>query len=157
MLSCSIPFNPIYHITIDGRVINTKTGRELKQQVSKGYQRLMLCNKGVERMFTLHRLLGEAFLPRSCEFSAITIDHIDRNKSNNNLSNLRLADTKTQNQNRIQIGKSGHQYIRQQGNYYEVYFTKNQKYCFSKRFKNLEDAIKCRDEYLTKFRTANSV
>lgn len=149
MLSYAIPFNPIYHITIDGRVINTKSGRELKQQISKGYKRLMLCNKGTEKMFFVHRLLGEAFLPHSCEFSSITIDHIDRNKLNNDLSNLRLADMKTQNLNRIQIGKSGHQYINIRSHGYEVYFTKNKKCCFSKSFQNLQDAIRCRDEYLS--------
>ena len=46
----------------------------------------------------IHRLVALAFIPNPDNLP--TIDHIDRNKSNNNVNNLRWADRQTQNNNR---------------------------------------------------------
>ena len=101
MLKASIPDFPNYDIYIDGRVVSRKTGKEMKisKQKRDGYYCCNLTNNGKQRVYSIHRLLGECFMVYSCDFKEITIDHIDRNRTNNELSNLRLADRYLQNQN----------------------------------------------------------
>jgi len=84
------------------------------------------CNAGLYYCITLykdkkkytkkiHRLVGLVFLPNPDNLP--TIDHIDRNKSNNNVNNLRWADHQTQNDNRKPFfhykkkNKTGERYI----------------------------------------------
>jgi HNH endonuclease len=89
--------NDTYEITIDGTVINTKTGRILKTHVSgsdykegKGYKTLRL---GKGKHYTVHRLVANAFLPAPTSEGCV-IDHIDRNRQNNHASNLRWVSHK---------------------------------------------------------------
>ena len=56
---------------------------------SRGYTEHKLWKDGKFHGKHLHRLLGEAFLPNP--ENKPTIDHIDRNPANNELSNLRWA------------------------------------------------------------------
>lgn len=66
---------------------------------NKGYYRLPLCKYGKTKYFHIHRLVAETFIPNI--ENKPTVDHIDRNKLNNNVSNLRWATYKEQNTNRI--------------------------------------------------------
>jgi tricorn protease-like protein len=155
MLSCAIPFNPIYHITIDGRVINTKTDYELKQHKDfKGYMATTLSKNGKVKTFKIHRLLCEAFLPHNECFSNIQIDHINRKKDDNRLINLRMTNPSHNMINRdFPVGKSGIKNIIKRENRYVCRICRNNRFVIDKSFKNLEDAIRCRDEYLIRFRT----
>lgn len=65
---------------------------------NRGYYRLPLCKYGKIKYYHIHRLVAEAFLPN--EENKPTVDHIDRNRLNNNVSNLRWATYKEQNKNR---------------------------------------------------------
>ncbi len=63
-------------------------GRILKLSPSKGkYLYVGLSNKGVVQMYSVHRLIIETFLG----YSDLCCDHIDENKQNNYLSNLRYV------------------------------------------------------------------
>ena len=66
----------------------------MKQYVDKcRYLRIILCGEK-RKTILVHRLVAMSFLE---DFSTdLQVDHIDRNRQNNNLSNLRMA-TKTQN------------------------------------------------------------
>ena len=64
----------------------------------KGYYRLPLCNNGINKYYFVHRLVAEAFKPN--KENKPTVDHIDRNKTNNCVSNLRWATYKEQIANR---------------------------------------------------------
>ena len=66
-----------------------------------GYQRVMI-NK---RYYSFHRIIGFVFLGLDIENKKIQIDHIDRNKLNNQVSNLRIA---TQQQNMWNRGFKGY-------------------------------------------------
>lgn len=50
------------------------------------------------KLYLVHRLVARAFLPNPDNLP--TVDHLDRNPSNNSVDNLRWADMKTQTDNR---------------------------------------------------------
>ena len=53
-------------------------------------------NKGTQKTYLHHRIIGYAFLGLDIDNVFTCIDHIDRNRINNNWLNLRLV-TKQQN------------------------------------------------------------
>lgn len=62
----------------------------LKQQIDKnGYHYVRLYNEDGWKYFKIHRLVAEAFIPNP--ENKPTVDHIDRDKNNNNVNNLRWA------------------------------------------------------------------
>ena len=65
---------------------------------NKGYYRLPLCKYGEIKYFHIHRLVAEAFIPNP--ENKPTVDHINRDKLNNCLDNLRWATYKEQRANR---------------------------------------------------------
>ena len=76
----------------DGRVICTK-GRELELRLNRGYLRVTLTKHGKSNSFFVHRLVGFAFL-ESTYFENATIDHIDTDRTNNNVENLKWCTLK---------------------------------------------------------------
>ena len=88
-----------YLVSNFGNIKNSKTNRILKlKNDSKGYKLINLYKNGKSKTFTVHRLVGNAFLenPDNKEM----IDHIDENKANNNVKNLRWATRKDNGYNR---------------------------------------------------------
>lgn len=76
-----------YSVNSHGQVRNDKTNRTLKQTVStSGYLFVQLFKKKAYMKY-VHRLVGEAFIPNPDNLPQI--DHIDGNKQNNAVSNLR--------------------------------------------------------------------
>ena len=76
-----------YSVSNKGEVRNDKTGRILKKTVStSGYLFVQLFDKKTYMKY-IHRLVGEAFIPNP-DFLP-QIDHIDGDKKNNDVSNLR--------------------------------------------------------------------
>lgn len=98
---------PNYQISTQGRIINRKTLRFLEGSVKKdGYRRVNLSEKGIGKVFLIHRLVAMAFIPIA-DPDKFTIDHIDRNRDNNILSNLRWANAKDQAANRVATDRRG--------------------------------------------------
>ena len=88
---------PGYQICRDGIIKNKRTGYILTQTVcSKGYHRIRI--SGINKL--VHRLVYEHFGDFPDDLPNYQIDHIDRNKSNNHISNLRLATTTQNNANK---------------------------------------------------------
>ncbi len=89
---------PYYFVSRCGKVFSSKNGRwgqrkelrELKQHIdARGYYNVRLTNekyrkKGITK--NIHRLVGETFLERPPNTE---IDHINRNKLDNRIENLR--------------------------------------------------------------------
>lgn len=92
---------PNYSISNLGNVKNNRTGKLLKGRLSrKGYLRVGLYSdddKTKNKNISIHRLVGDSFLENPDNKSSI--DHIDRNKQNNNISNLRWATNEEQSRN----------------------------------------------------------
>jgi hypothetical protein len=73
-----------YEVSNEGRVRKGK--RILKSWTSTGYKKVILCNDGVRKSITVHRLVAMAFLKQGK--NQIWINHKDCNKSNNKVENL---------------------------------------------------------------------
>jgi hypothetical protein len=77
-----------YFVSNKGNVKNNKTNKILKPQLMKiGYYRVSLSKNGKVKQYYIHRLVYSAFNNNNLDDSIL--DHIDRNKLNNNLQNLR--------------------------------------------------------------------
>ena len=82
-----------YLVSNFGNIKNSKTNRILKQSNhTQGYKQINLSKNGKLKKFKVHRLVGIAFLENPGEKPMI--DHIDKNKENNNVKNLRWATSK---------------------------------------------------------------
>jgi hypothetical protein len=137
---------PRYLIYSDGRVWSKfGKGRFLStNSMRRGYKYVNLCNNSNDHFkYPIHRLVAEHFIYNPDDKPEV--DHIDRNKSNNNVNNLRWV---TKSENKINrnthnmIGKTGHKYICSAGKRgYEVRFVRDKKYIGRRSFKNKIDAI----------------
>lgn len=84
----TISEKPNYEINDNGQVRNKKTGRILKVSKRKdGYCQVMLGRKTTP--LYIHRLVAEAFIPNPKKMSQV--DHINGNKSDNKVENLRWS------------------------------------------------------------------
>ncbi len=76
-----------YTIDIYGHVYNTKRKRYLKGGISHGgYLRVGLRKNNIPKSYSIHRLVAKAFIPNP--LNKPCINHIDRNKTNNIVTNL---------------------------------------------------------------------
>jgi hypothetical protein len=101
----AIPDHITYGATRDGRIICLRTEKEVKQcEDASGYKWVWLTNKDGTNHYLVSRLIAATFIPRT-DVTKNEVDHIDRNRGNNNVSNLRWADDYDQSINRIGWGK----------------------------------------------------
>ena len=130
---------PNYLIYPDGRVYSKKRKIFLKANPSGGYLTVSLSNSGDVETLLIHRLLALHYIPNPQHKS--DVDHIDRNKRNNNLSNLRWA-THSENMKNVEIrkdNKSGFKNISQRkSGSWEVSYS---RYKIRKTFKTKIDAL----------------
>lgn len=82
-----------YEISNYGRIKNTKTNHIVKpDKEEKGYCRLSIKVNGKKKHFAVHRLVAIAFIPNP--ENKKQVDHIDNNKTNNRVENLRWVSNK---------------------------------------------------------------
>mgnify|MGYP003648773144 CR=1 FL=1 len=106
-----VPGYDNYMVSSRGRVKSlnyARSGNErlLKQSLSSaGYPKVDLRKEGRAKTMSIHKLVAMAFLNHTQCGYKIVVDHIDENKANNNLSNLRLV-TNRENLSRRKCGSS---------------------------------------------------
>jgi hypothetical protein len=147
MKSCIIPNYENYIIYENGDVfskIRRGGGGKLTQWLnSNGYYAVTLTKNSIMKSFTIHRLLGICFIPNPQNKPCI--DHINRDRTNNNLDNLRWA-TNQENCNNKEVGKGcitiNKRYYNDKVYEYIRFTWKEDGITKSKNFKNMEDAEK---------------
>lgn len=125
-----------YYIYDGGLLISKKSGNVLCSMTEDGYLRVRLNGKE----YRGHRIIWEMFngpIP-----AGMLIDHIDGNKLNNRIENLRLASRLENNSNRSGNSTGLPKGISKNGNNYRVRLMYNGKvYCLG-TYKTLEEAVK---------------
>lgn len=143
---------PDYIIYDDGRVFSKYKNRyrkPTKDNRDDGYLQIGLFNLGKRKMFKIHRLVALHYIPNPANKS--DVDHIDGDKTNNHVDNLRWA-TRSDNCNSFKKhyknNKSGVKnisYSKQNNNWQydkKIYGKRHQKY-----FRTLDEAIEYKKEY----------
>ena len=91
-----------YVISSDGRVFNKSTGIERTISISKdGYCSVVLPVDNKQISFRVNRLVATAFCENDNPQEKIFVDHIDRNRKNNNYLNLRWVTPQENSKNMI--------------------------------------------------------
>lgn len=78
----------LYAITSCGKVWSYRTKKFLKSRIAKnGYEHVCFKKNQKPYDYLVHRLVAQAYIPNPNNYD--TVDHIDFNKTNNNVNNLR--------------------------------------------------------------------
>ena len=88
-------YEKLYKINQYGAVFSIKSNKMKKAgKDNYGYYRVNLYKDKTQKLFRIHRLLAICFLPSFDK--KLSVDHIDGDRTNNSLSNLRMV-TKQEN------------------------------------------------------------
>lgn len=137
---------PRYTINENSEVYDTLKERVIKQSNhSNGYKRVNLVDedKNIKTRF-IHRLIFEAFILKNGETMPKEIDHMDGNRSNNQIANLRAAthQENMRNKPKQKNNTSGYKNITiTKYGTYEVHIRISKDDRPSKTFKILQEAI----------------
>ena len=88
-------YEGLYQVNQFGWVRNAVTKRRLKGTDMNGYIRVGLFKNKKQQKALVHRIVAEAFIPNPDNYD--TVDHLDFNRANNNVLNLRWLPRKENN------------------------------------------------------------
>ena len=141
-----VGYEGLYQVSSLGNV--KKGDKALKPSLLiTGYYSIQLIKDKIKKCFTVHRLIGKAFLsnPNNCT----DIDHINRIRNDNRLENLRWVTRSDNLINRTYNNSTtGQRHIYRDGNLYYVRVSRNYKKIHVGNFKTLEEAIRASDAFL---------
>ena len=147
-----------YILYEDGQIYSKYKNKFITPQLdtSSGYMRIKLWKNKEKTKFYFHRLLAEHFIPNNDE-TKIIVDHVNRDRLNNDLSNLRWVTYAESNKNRglFKNNKLREKYIwediQPSGDHFNYYYkfrihNIHQKY-YNALYYSLEDVVKIRNEF----------
>ena len=123
-------YENLYIIYQDGRIYTKYKKEPLKYYITKkGYYQLTLCHNYKKQSFLLHRLIAIHYIPNPNNYEQV--DHIDRDRRNNRISNLRWVNNSMNQQNTVKRinNKSGVKNIHQ---------TNTGSWCYCKRINGVK-------------------
>jgi hypothetical protein len=92
-----------YQVSNIGRVRNSNTGRILKPLLdTRGYYQICLYNSNGGVRHLIHKLVAQEFLELPDDTTVYRVDHVNREKADNQVTNLRYV---TDSQNQINRSK----------------------------------------------------
>jgi hypothetical protein len=150
----SIPDFPDYFINRKGDVLSKKWKKEriMKPNLGKsGYYYFGLRKDKKPYTKKTHRLLAEIFIKNPNNY--LYVDHINRDRSDNRLENLRWVTytENCQNKSKRKKSKSGYKHIHfyNTTSRWRVTIERNKKVvCDSRKFKTIEEAVSYRNKVL---------
>lgn len=102
-------YTGLYSVSSLGRVQSHITGIVLKPAINhKKYFTVQLCLSGHRKNKKIHRLVAEAFIPNPDNLPEV--DHINGNRQDNRVKNLRWVSGSTNTRNREVCRQSGSKY-----------------------------------------------
>ena len=136
-----------YIIFTTGKIYSIKSKKFLKPQNNgSGYLIVGFYKNNKEKKYTIHRLVALAFIPNINNYKEI--DHINRNKCDNNVINLRWSTRREQNINRTIKSNiaAGVSYSKKDNSYVGTWCKKRKSFSLKKygKEKALELAIQFR-------------
>ena len=142
---------PNYLIYEDGRIWSKNIKKFMTAKLKRnGYFQLGIRNNNKRKFFTIHRLVALHYIDNPNNYE--TVDHIDRNITNNHVSNLRWASRSMQQFNRKSFSNTGEKHISKQFNRKLEYYSIAKANCFRTTLRcdeyTLQDAINLRDALL---------
>ena len=91
-----VGYEGLYEINNYGQVRQLRDNYYVLQQTDVyGYKKLAMSINGVQKTFTVHRLVAMAFIPNPHNYPQI--NHLDENKTNNRADNLEWCTAKQNN------------------------------------------------------------
>lgn len=165
-------YEGLYQVSNLGRVkrlrhkVNSNNGGRYTSEMyikstdnGNGYKKVGLSKNHKRKNYYVHRLVAEAFIKNENNFNEI--NHLDYNRSNNNVENLEWIDRKSN----VQYSVKNRPDYTKATKWYGKYITKDKRYnlfyvriyykkekIYLGTFKDITEAMKVRDEFLEKIK-----
>ena len=129
-----------YMISSFGNVWSKRFPRCLKLNINTGYYIVCIYKNNIQKIFKVHRLVALNFIPNSEEKPMV--DHINRDKLDNRINNLRWV---TPTENNLNQYIKGSVYFLKQNKKYRVQIQRKNYGCYKTR----EEAEEMRELFIT--------
>ena len=142
-------YEGLYQISTLGRIKGFQTGERIlcPGKTKRGYFMTVLCKEGNRRTYHIHRLVALTFLPNP--ENKPTLDHINRDKEDNRLENLRWASLSEQQINKHSPNDDTNQrHITKDGLRWRVHIQRYNQIVFRMSYATLQEAQEARVEFL---------